>query len=372
MDYLRFRILVLSRSFGTGPPTDDEKLPNKTLQEELQHYRKEWGVDISPGCRAMVPLLDLYNHHPTPNVRWRYHDRVFQVASAHDILAGEEIYDSYGTYTEAHLLAKFGFLNGDGSAPTEGSMAAMHRVMDAGMRQQFSYLPSSSEKYRELMEDQKMLLMRYLQFDDGSEECITSLESPEYELKQLKLQNLMRLANDYKRWVVTVPARRPNANPHDSPPRSTPSFDLQRLPEFDGGMVLSTCRLLVLSTTDYDGKAIEVLRKHLEKNDSAIIVEKQSDDLQHRALLCLRRWTSISLHHMSNQTTNANADRHSKEWMAQQVILGELQTLEILNQVAASGAHGYAEKLSSSPSVVRYNPCDLAHTTELATRTRFV
>jgi hypothetical protein len=34
------------------------------------------GVDLNRGCRAMVPILDMYDHHGmAPNVEWRYDQR---------------------------------------------------------------------------------------------------------------------------------------------------------------------------------------------------------------------------------------------------------------------------------------------------------
>eukprot|EP00957_Ditylum_brightwellii_P014274 1074971-Ditylum_brightwellii.AAC.1 len=66
----------MSRSFGPGPPGLEEEISlagdKKSLNEELEHYITHAGVDLSKGCRAMSPILDMYDHHAKPNVEWRY------------------------------------------------------------------------------------------------------------------------------------------------------------------------------------------------------------------------------------------------------------------------------------------------------------
>ena len=94
----------------------------------------------------------------------------------------------------------------------------MHRLMDVGLQQQFTYLPSKPKEYAKLMDTQKIVLARYLQFDDGYSECITDPASIPYQLKQLKLQHLMRHVHDPKRWIVSIPPRNPRTSPHDDLP----------------------------------------------------------------------------------------------------------------------------------------------------------
>lgn len=393
--YQRFRILVLSRSFGTGGPSgddDDEAAGKDTLQQELALYNKTVGVDLTLGCRAMVPILDMYNHHAVAsNVNWRYNtadDGAFVIRASQQIDKHQIVYDSYGTYTDAHLFAKFGFQNGDGSAYTDASIATMHRLMDVGLQQQFSYLPyQEDQQYVKLLERQKIGLARYLQFDDGYRECISSsdrVDSIPYQLKQLKLQHILRLAHDPKRWIISMPPRNPSATTPKThaQEKKSPSFDMTALPDFDASTVISTCRLMVLTEDDYDGKALQVLQEHLmhHQQQDAILVEKQSDSLEYRALLCLARLSGLVLSRfeisdadaISRFANSVSAEPHSPAWTAHQVVVGEVQTLEVLTKVAAAGAHQYASKISGELPTIRRLPCEWDYTKKLAERTSYV
>lgn len=379
--YQGFRVLVLSRSFGTGPPGRDEAKETTPLDEELLSYNQTLGVDLTLGCRAMVPILDMYNHHVLPNVAWRYESGAFLVTASRQINTNQLIYDSYGTYTDSHLFAKFGFQNGDGSTRTDASIAAMHRLMNVGLQQQFSYLPSKPVEQVTMMETQKMNLARYLQFDDGYTECIASdPNSTPYQLKQVKLQHLMRLAHDPKRWVVSIPPRNPKARPHDELPDRVPSFDMKALPGFDASKVISTCRLIVLTEDDFDGSALSVLQDYLASERDGILIEKQSDNLEYRALLCLARLSGLVLHRFEIPSEKAvetfadsvKAEPHSPLWTTHHVVVGEVQTLEVLTKVAAAGAHQYAAKISGELPTIRRLPCDWSDTKRLAERTRVI
>lgn len=57
------RMNVLSRSFSPGAGAAIDEMD----EEEIQLYQQH-GMDFSEGCRAMVPILDMLNHHPNPNV----------------------------------------------------------------------------------------------------------------------------------------------------------------------------------------------------------------------------------------------------------------------------------------------------------------
>lgn len=379
--YQGFRVLVLSRSFATGPPGPDEVQVSTPLEDELLSYNQTLGVDLSLGCRAMVPILDMYNHHVLPNVEWRYEGGAFLVTASRQISTNQIIYDSYGTYTDSHLFAKFGFQNGDGSAHTDASIAAMHRLMDVGLQQQFTYLPSQPAEQIAMMEAQKMTLARYLQFDDGYSECIQpNQDSIPYQLKQLKLRHLMRLAHDPKRWIVSIPPRNPKARPYDDLPDKVPSFDMKALPGFDASKVISTCRLMVLTEDDFEGTALSTLQDHLTSERDGILIEKQSDSLEYRALLCLARLSGLVLHRfeipsalaVQSFADSVQAEPHSPLWTTHQVVVGEVQTLEVLTKMAAAGAHQHASKISGELPTIRRLPCDWDYTKRLAERTRVV
>lgn len=348
--YMTMRVNVMSRSFGTGPLTKREALPNQSLEDELQFYQDNMGVNLTKGCHAMVPILDMYDHHPIPNVGWEYvsHERAFVIKALMPIAPGQEIMDSYGKYTDAHLFSKFGFVNGDGSAYTEASLSGLHKPLDIGMREQFSYLPFSGEIEERLKNHQKQLLSRYLVFDDGYTECIQKELHPEaFELKKLKLEHLNRIANDPKRWVLRMPPRTERSLPAKStevPIRyDPPDFDVNRL-NLDASKIIETCRLISLTNDDFDGNATAVLKEALE-HDEPLFIDNQGNDLEYRALTCLSRLSAIARWRYKQELDEEMAlvreltheAFHSRMWTAAQVRLGEIQTLEVLHRVAISG-----------------------------------
>ena len=354
MEYVIMRINVISRSFGPGPPGLEEQQRVMNLSDELKMYQSKAGVDLKKGCRAMSPILDMWDHHATPNVEWKY-DRKSQAfvirVAGEEIPAHQDIMVSYGKYTDSHLFAKFGFVNGDGSGYTEASIAIMHPLLDYGMGQQFSYLKKIGTSYEptdDQMEESKKMMINYLRFDDGYTYCIDkALHSEAYQLKLLKYKHLIRIANKYDRWTLTIGPRNSKSKPALASniliTSDPPKFDSKNV-KFNGMKLISTCRLIALSTDDYDGRAIEVLTKALE-SDKDFFVEKQSDQLEFRALTTLARLTSGALHMYPSSVekdmtslASSTFKLQSVEWSAAHVRLGEMQTLEVLRSVATSGA----------------------------------
>jgi SET domain len=380
--YQGFRVIVLSRSFGTGPPGEDEGTSQIQLAAELEGYNQTLGVDLSLGCRAMVPILDMYNHHANPNLAWRYENREFVITALRRIEKHHVLYDSYGTYTDSHLFAKFGFQNGDGSAPTDASIAVLHRLMDVGLQQQFTYLPNEESAYHRILESQKVIMARYLQFDDGYAKCIGNSDSIPYKLKQVKLQHLLRIAHDPKRWIVHMPPRNPKASPHDDIPDRAPSFHRKFFPGFDASRVMSTCRLIVLTEHDFVGNALRRLEEHLLLETDGIDVPYQTDTLEYRALMCLARLAGIALQSLNLSSAEAvqtfadsitaEAGIHSPTWTTHQVLVGEIRSLEMLSHMAATGASPLASKIDGELPTIRRQPCEWNDTKRLAEKTRVV
>jgi hypothetical protein len=355
MEYVIMRINVISRSFGPGPPGPEEELEKgMTLSDELNMFYSKAGIDFKKGCRAMSPILDMWDHHAAPNVEWRYErdSRAFVIRVARDeIPALQDIMVSYGKYTDSHLFAKFGFVNGDGSGHTEASIAIMHPLLDYGMGQQFSYMKRTEISYEPTehqMEESKKMMFNYLRFDDGYTYCIDKALHPEaYQLKLLKYKHLIRIANKYDRWTLSIGPRNSNSTPASSSnipiTSEPPQFDSKSV-KFNGMKLISTCRLIALSIDDYDGNAINVLTEAL-RDDKDFFVEKQSDQLEFRALTTLARLTSGALHMYPSSVekdmtslASFSFEFQSKEWAAAHVRLGEMQSLEVLRSVATSGA----------------------------------
>ena len=85
-EYLRARLAVLTRKLNVGVPGPEEVMPaffvgdefqNEDLfLDELYSYYDLIKVNLTEaggqGCIAMVPIADLFNHHPNNNVALRY------------------------------------------------------------------------------------------------------------------------------------------------------------------------------------------------------------------------------------------------------------------------------------------------------------
>mmetsp|Transcript_14196 Transcript_14196/g.20273 ORF Transcript_14196/g.20273 Transcript_14196/m.20273 type:complete len:731 (+) Transcript_14196:70-2262(+) len=395
-EYFAMRINVMSRSFGTGPPGPEEAFGNNSIKDEINFYFKKSGVDLGKGCRAMSPILDMWDHHSNSNVNWRYHggkERAFLINSVTDIPAGQDIIVSYGKYTDTHLYAKFGFVNGDGSGYTEASIATMHRLLDVGTGSQFSHLRQEDSKSTDPMKNsnkmvptieeakhQKEEMLQYLSYDDGYQTCIKRQSNPSgYTLKLLKYHHLLEIANLRDRWTIQMKPRNPKSNPSASSNmpilNHSPKFDPKSV-QFDGSKLISTCRLLSLTELDYDGKAIDVLSSVLRNKTAAtFLVKRQTEELEFRALNCLARLSHSALAGYNTtvpQTMMFLDDNLSPfgsiEWTAAQVILGEMQTLEVLKSISMSGAkqmlknrHDRNPSLDKRESslIVRRKPCPI-------------
>jgi hypothetical protein len=286
--YKTARIHVLSRSFSPGPPGPEEGL----TAQDLELYKANVGTDFSTGCHAMVPILDLLNHHPNPNVAYAYDSskRSFVITASKKIPANFELMDSYGKFTDPHLFGKFGFVNGDGSGITQASMALFHRLLDWDF-QEFSYLAPTGVRSA-ISSFQRKDMRRYLQYDDGYLECIQGPEThpAEFELKKLKLDHLVQIANNPSRWVIALAPPEAGSTPAQSSEEPitfiAPHLEPSQI-SWDLTKLVATCRLMALITSDFDGKATEVLKEQL--GNSSFLMERDTDALEYRALMCIAR-----------------------------------------------------------------------------------
>jgi hypothetical protein len=344
------RLNVMTRSFGTGELTDNaEAIGHLTLDTELAYYKEAAGVDLSQGCHAMVPILDQYNHHAKPNIGFAYdtEKQSWIVTAIADIPSGSEIFDSYGKRTDSDLFAKYGFVNGDGSEYTQASLALWHENSQANKLQ-------------------LKQMLRYLQYDDGYESCVTKEQNEAWELKQLKFMHLLELANKPHRWVVRMPPRDNSALPGMNKPmaiQELPAFDMRQL-QFDGTALFATCRLITLTHYDYSGTAVELLRHNLH-NDSFILPNTR-DSLEFRTLMCIARMaqTALSRFGVNLEQQESTVRLLNKEgvqtrsWTVAHLRLGEMQTLEALKQTAFAGLRPFEDKINSEPAFsMRDKPC---------------
>ena len=247
---------------------------------------------------------------------------------------------------DAHLYARYGFVNGDGSGPIQVSLAFHHEMMKLNISNQYDYLPDTgaTPKFRNY---QKRGIAKYLQFDDGYPECNSgpSTHPDEAELKRLKLQHLLSIANEYERWNIIIDPR----NPELLPARSIEIPITTVVPQFEKNFNIirgldrlqETCRFISLINDDFDGNAQQVLKDNLGNRDFRIGPDV-SDALEFRSFMCISRWFGTRVMTMELQAnleseykrvSRMNRDEFgSKNWTAYHVRFGEMQALQ-----AASG-----------------------------------
>lgn len=405
--YRQMRLAVMSRSFGPGPPTSAE-LPKRrsneesgkstpefhSIEEEMDYYAQVAGVNLTLGCRAMVPILDLYNHHVHPNVDWKYDVKrrsfVVQANAAHGIAVGQELYDTYGRFTDSHLWARYGFVNGDGSEYTQATIAMFHRILDLDLKQQFSYLPVDKTPLDpSLIHVQRRDLTRYLQFDDGYDECVQQSNNPQgFEMKRLQLEYLLRIANHPRHWIVRMPPREPKAMPHKvshepNPDLVPPAITAKSAVAFDFSKVMETCRIIAMTYKDYNGTAMTILEEALNSrsgtssNHGGVLdppppVPKGDASLEFRSLVCTGRMAIVALGRFPHSVEEEmkliqQSEFQSKNWTAAHLRLGEMQTLEVLRDMTFVTAKRFRSALEqASPDgklpVVREKPCPWEYT----------
>lgn len=388
-DYEVARIHVLTRSFNPGPDVCQQEVSEK---ERVLWSGKLIETD-SPtkeslfqyGCHSMIPILDALNHHPQPNVVYQYDStkKAFTIRSKTKIAVGWELMDSYGKFSDSHLFARYGFVLGDGSGHTQASIAVFHRPLDVGLgSNEFTLIPVAAKKLDHLTvipDFQKRDLKKYLKYDDGYLACVKKGSNPKaYELKRWKWKHLARIANDPDKWTITLGPRSPDSKPPKSSDHfivtAPPKIDPRKNLRMDMSSVVATCRLLALTTDDYDGNALQVLKDNI--NNSTFVVDHGNESLEYRALMFLGRLASTAL--MQYQTSvQAEYDRvaelnqgelHSRKWTAAHLRLGEMQSLQALSGIAFGHARKWehtAKTDTTGAFQIREKSCPSVHTDEI-------
>ena len=168
-DYFVARLIVMTRAVQVGSPGVSDVIQwdlkgndfvnqNDLLDDELHAYKDLLGIDLkSNGCIAMVPLADLFNHHPHSNAEFDYmtnkpaNGSFVVTTQNYDIEEGSEPMANYGTMADSHLFARYGFVNGDGSGHTQIDIAHHHTVLRLNISDQYDYLPHEwvSDKFQD-------------------------------------------------------------------------------------------------------------------------------------------------------------------------------------------------------------------------------
>jgi hypothetical protein len=215
------------------------------------------------------------------------------------------------------------------------------------MYPQYSELPFSGSTQK-IKSAQAPSVEKYLNFDDGYERCIAGPAShPEQaELKRLKFEHLMKIANVPSSWQTIFPPRNPNSGPAESfdvqITKDLPFFEREQLASaYNMDAIHATCRLMSILDTDFDGTATAMLRQHLDAEN--YILPSGNDSFEFRSFMCVARWSGTGLVRQELKSNAAEAFRQtgrlneydygSKAWTAAHVRMGEMQALQALTNL---------------------------------------
>lgn len=354
---------VIEREYQTfarvSTPFANEITPEAYWAARLHVLTRSFGTTIesSDGSFALVPVLDLYDHHAHPNVEFSYQSDSFVIRALSDIQPGHQVMDSYGKRTDSDLLARFGFVNGDGSGWTEGSIAFWHtpniRLVDTSI-----VPPIISGRERATM-------LRYLQYDDGYAQCVKPTDNQAWVVKRLKLQLLLRLAADSKYWIVHMSPLNPTALPGHSTTQVLslpPKLKDWKKMRLDATHVFALCRVLVLTHEDYHGEAREALENALSSEEAVALPKDDTPSslLEFRTQLCVARLATSVLQRVGTSSEDAwlALSRHdfgTRDWTLAHVRYGEIQTLTVLRELAFASMR--SSRRSKEDALMRNDPC---------------
>lgn len=341
-EYVAARLNVQTRSFQVGPLSYGSM--SEELQQDLDLYRSTYEIPSTQEvfCSAMVPILDSLNHHhKNYNVQWKYAPGThkFMVLSSRQIEAGAALHATYGDRDD--LFATYGFINGDFSERTS-SLMSLHKIVDTRVVPESLYI-----------NEQKSEILRYLQHDDGYLECVNEdTNEAGMEMKRLKRQAVLLLANVHTPWLVSFP-------PRDLDPSSS------SVPIDDGmNQIVNTARLFALTHRDYDGTAPTILKDLVAKlkearspNEFRFTLDRGDDGLEYRTMVWLWRFAAFNLEKYNGVTsqdereTLAQLEANSEAWYASYVRYQELIPLETMKKYADQTMSQYVATLHRNPDL---------------------
>lgn len=379
-DYLVARIHIASRSFSASAAgLDSDSTIAGIPQDDMAMYSKTLGYDYQKdGFVVMAPVLDALDHSMRfSNVDKHYNpdSKSFTLVATRDIPAGTELVTTYGGKVDPWLYANYGFVNTDGSGPLGASLAAFHTIYHDVVSIPNESSDGGSDKKEFQMAQRKDELLRYLQYDDGMDHCIGAQQEDTnmLEFKRMKLELLESIANRPELWMISLPPRTLLRQEGDSYiPYFAPTVSATIEQEDGLKWILSTCRLLALLPTDYQGRAsgiVEGLVQRLHSGDDMFRMIPGEPSLEYRARVWLKRLAMAKLEHykvnpllgstaaeeIEHLMNITSAGMSTWERMESHVRLGELQALELLIDFA----NAYLRQGGSNidHTTIRDEPC---------------
>ena len=371
-NYQYYRLVVQTRAFGKR---------HQDVTEETTLYHNLSGIDLSQDTISLVFVADLLNSHTKYNLNWDVDPKTksYKFITNSAVPSFGELYTTYGTYTEAYMLAAYGFVSGDGSIPISTLLSVFHDLLDTGMGNSFSRIPFSNREksdpqyWTPAQREQLNGLVLYMLFDDGYDECINpNVHTEEFEFKLLKFKVLVKkLANNLEAWRMAYPAR----NPEAEPPRRLAEMTFGKTSDFlnpkhviqasDIG-IGTTCRILIMRHDDFDGEASGILNEILHGDRPFGIFSRSllfdDPDFKKRTGSCVNRLAYEAASSARYNRTLSDEKELLKEyaeylpgspdWAAAHARIAELETLQMLLNAAP---RRYGKETSP-----RLNPCPLS------------
>ena len=372
-EYLESRLIVGTRAALVRH--DEHGFASRTIPDsELINYKRDAAVDFfEHGFHILVPGFDMFDHDvsnidETAVYHYNWETSSFQtlVERKPHLPAGSQVTISYGSdKTDPDLLARYGFVTGDGYHPTDISLAIHHPVLLS--TPQFSRLENVKGTL-----DFAQSIAKYLQFDDGYSGCVVPMPGQndsggaDWNLKVQKFQFLHRRSSLKEFWFVSFSPRRLHRNSSEHrPPQFNMEQQIQSLQypassehaqKLHRGIV-STCRVISLTSDDFGGKAAAMLEEG--SNSRGFYLDPDGEDGRNNRALEYRTWNCVqrlangaldrsprSLVEQIELVRTLDRQKQSGEqssspdsywkWTIEHVRLGEMQSLEVLTTLASS------------------------------------
>jgi hypothetical protein len=164
------------------------------------------------------------------------------------------------------------------------------------------------------------------------------------ELKLLKWQHLILIANYRDTWIVRVPPASPDALPFQANLSARHGWKEQKASVgLNAESVISTLLIAKSNPKRHQWESHRTSEQGLavpsSSKKSRFQLERHEDALEFRALMCVVRLCNVALGRYSNIKGKKLETVGDREWNAWYIVGGEVRTLEILRKTAASEAH---------------------------------
>ena len=111
-----------------APPSEPVAFSLEAFERAVQLVGSR-SLALRGGGSALVPLVDMANHRPTPTAFYRHSDGAVELVATTDIAEGEEISIDYGVKSNSIMAKVYGFVPLDN--PHDYELVTLSQVLDA-------------------------------------------------------------------------------------------------------------------------------------------------------------------------------------------------------------------------------------------------